>query len=155
MPNLEYVIRPYQSPTPFGTIIIPSTTSQGRERATITWGATAQGTMPEPEPVPTTSPTDQTYQFECCNEQLQEQSRDNERKRIIGNDGISYVDVDRPKIVRLKKSQHQHCDSPLEQDSFVAQGINSVLDAWDDEFAGRTVKPGDDCNTQWNLKNGP
>jgi hypothetical protein len=151
MPNLEYVIRPYQSPTPFGTIIIPASPSFGRERATLTWGATAQGTMPDAIPVPAPKKPG-TIQFECCNEQLDEQSRNNHTIRIIGNDGESYIDVDRARSLDLKKNTHQHCDSPLEQDSVVAQGINSVLDAWSDEFAVLTAKPGDDCNARWNLQ---
>lgn len=151
MPSLEYVIRPYQSPTPFRTIIIPSTPSPGRERATLTWGASGEATMPEPEQVVPDNEGTINYNYQCCQEQLNELSRENERKRIMGNDGVSYIDVDRPKTMSLKKNQKQRCMSPLEQESYVASSINSVLSSWDAEFAGRTETPDDNCHAKWYL----
>jgi len=147
MPNLEYVIRPYQSPNPFGTTFIPSTPTQA-ERATLTWGASAQGTMPPA----VAKPTPMTYQFQCCNENLDEQSRETNRIRITGNDGESYVDVDRPTVMRLKKKQLNNCAGPLEQMSDVYQGINQVLDEFANDIAtGDTTAVHDDCDTQWKL----
>lgn len=152
MPNLEYVIRPYQAPTPFGTIIIPSAPSRGTDRASLTWGATTQGTIPVATPAPV-APT-MTYQFQCCQEKLNEQSRTNDRIRITGNDGESYVDVDRPTSVQLKRNQKQDCATALEQMSDVYQGINEVLNEFADAFThGDTTSLDDeDCNTQWNFK---
>ena len=153
MPNLEYVIRPYQSPTPFGTIIIPSAPSQGRDRATITWGATAQGTMPPAEEVPTASP-ETSYQMQCCNDALQENSRSTHAIRIIGSDGESYVDVERPYQMKLKRKTKTQCDGPLDQISLVNQGINAVLNDFTDAFSEAASKFGttdENCHSQWNL----
>jgi hypothetical protein len=147
MANLEYVIRPYQSPNPFGTILIPSTPTQA-DRATLTWGATAQGTMPPAQ----AKPTPMTYQFQCCQEKLNEQSRVNDSVRITGNDGESYVDVDRPRVVKLQKNTAQSCASPLEQISDVFQGINQVLDEFANDIKyGDTTRIPDECHTEWDL----
>jgi hypothetical protein len=147
MPNLEYLIRPYQSPSPFGTIIIPSTPSGGESRATLTWGATAQGTMPVPVPKPPGTT------FQCCKEHLQENNRSSHTHRIIGSDGESYVDVDRPYQMKLKKSTTNDCSDSLDQISVVSQEINEVISELSDAFTEAASKfgPVDDCNTQWNL----
>jgi hypothetical protein len=152
MPNLEYVIRPYQAPTPFGTRVIPSSPSRGADRASLTWGATAQGTIPPAVPAPV-APPGMTYQFQCCQEKLQEQSRVTDTIRIMGNDGESYVDVERPKIMHLKRNEKQDCATTLEQMSDVYHGINQVLDEFTDAFVhgDTTALAGDDCNTQWTL----
>jgi hypothetical protein len=152
MQNLEYVIRPYQSPTPFGTIIIPSVSSPGRDRATLTWGATAQGTMPIPEPTPP-PPNQPSYQMECCKESLHEGSRANNTHRIIGSDGKSYIDVERPYQMKLKKQTKQDCGDDLNQISVVSQGVNAVLNDFQDAIDEITGKfgPTGDCHTEWNF----
>lgn len=154
MANLEYVIRPYQSPTPFGTTIIPSTPTRNTERATLTWGATAQGTTPTAEEATAASTQDMTYQFECCSEKLKETSRRNNTHRIMGSDGESYVDVERPYQMKLKKNSKTVCDGPLDQISYVNQGINAVLNDFQDAFDEASSKFGStdsDCGSQWNF----
>ena len=151
MANLEYVIRPYQSPTPFGTIIIPSSGARGRDRATLTWGATATGTMPEATQAPTPEPP-MTYQFECCSEALKETSRAVHKIRITGSDGVSYVDVERPYQMKLKRNTKTQCDGPLDQISLVNQGINSVLNTFEADITEAASKFGttdDNCHSQW------
>jgi hypothetical protein len=152
MPNLEYVIRPYQSPVPFGTTVIPSTPSRGTERATLTWGATAQGTMPVPTEAPAAPNTPMRYQLQCCKEGLQENSRSTNRHRIIGSDGVSYVDIERPYQMQLKRNTKHDCGDSLDQISLVSQGVNAVLNDFSDQITEATAKFGaEDCNTQWNL----
>lgn len=154
MPSLEYVIRPYQSPTPFGTNVIPSTPSVGTDRATLTWGATAQGTPPPAVQAPT-PPAGMTYQFECCNEALKESSRSVHKIRIIGSDGESFIDVERPYQMSLKKNSKTQCDGPLDQMSLVNQGINAVLNDFQGQIDEATSKFGStdtNCAAQWGFK---
>jgi hypothetical protein len=154
MPNLEYVIRPYQSPSPFGTTLIASTPSSGTDRATLTWGATAQGTPPAATEATASNPQNMTYKFECCNEKLQETSRSTDTKRIMGNDGESYVDVERPYQMTLKRNTKTVCDGPLDQISWVNQGINAVLNDFEADISEATDKFGStdsNCGSQWNF----
>jgi hypothetical protein len=148
MANLEYVIRPYQTPDVYGRIVIPSSSTRA-DRATLTWGATTSGTVPTATPKKT---NDMTYQFDCCNEGLTEQSRLTNRIRITGNDPDNWVDVERPYQLKLKKQTQQDCDSSA-QISYVTQGINAVLNDFTDAFDEVASHFGtqSDCRTQWNL----
>jgi len=147
MANLEYVVRPYQTPNVYGQTIIPSTPTRAN-RATLTWGATVQGTVPAATEKPKAN--SMTYQFECCGEKLNETSRQVNRVRIDGSDGESWMDVERPKTMKLKRNTQQNCDSPLEQISWVNQGINEALGEIADAFAtGETTATHDDCDTSW------
>jgi hypothetical protein len=148
MANLEYVIRPYQSPNPFGQTIIPSTSTRA-SRATLTWGATVSGTMPQAHAKAAAPGT--TYQFECCSDKLDELNRSNNRIRIVGNDGESYVDVERPYQMKLKKNSKQECGDSSAQISYVTQGINAVLNDFTDAITEATSKFGtdSDCSASW------
>jgi hypothetical protein len=149
MANLEYVIRPYQTPDVYGRIVIPTSETRA-DRATLTWGATSSGT---PYVAKTKDTTGMTYQFDCCNEGLQEKSRSNHTIRITGSDGESYVDVERPYQMTLKKKTKTQCDGPLDQMSLVNQGINSVLndfqDAFDQVASEFATTDETDCQAQW------
>jgi len=154
MASLEHLIRPYQSPAPFGTIIIPSRSTHGTERATLTWGASVSGTALTLEAETTDSPPGTSYHMECCNEGLTEQSRQVNRIRITGSDGESWVDVERPYQMSLKRRTKTQCDGPLDQTSLVSQGINAVLNDFEDHFveAASKFKPTEGkCKTTWNL----
>lgn len=94
MPHgFEYIVRPFQSPGSLGNVVIPGTPQRTAELARISWGG--QGRIPE------TKILNPSTVVHTRKDELQELERDNTRQRIIGNDGESYVDVDRPDEVRL------------------------------------------------------
>jgi len=148
MASLEYVVRPYQTSSPFGITLIPSTPAQA-ERATLTWGATAQGTTPTVKQK-ATAPA-MTYQFECCNEALTESSRSVHKIRIMGSDNESFIDVERPYQMKLKKNTKTQCGDSLDQISLVSQGVNAVLNDFSDQITAATSPFGTDtdCAAQW------
>lgn len=94
MPHgFEYVVRPFQAPGSLGNVIIPGTPERTQEQARITWGAV--GTMPSTKIInPSTT-------VNTRKEKLTEQSREKSPQRIYGNDGESYIDVDRADKVIL------------------------------------------------------
>src|SRR4029077_17165672 len=95
MPSLEYVVRPYQSPNSHGGVIIPSTPTGTRKRATLTWGAST--TMPIP---------DGGMHVESWSENLKETKRTSKKIRVFQNDDQSssnWVDVERPETLNLSK----------------------------------------------------
>jgi hypothetical protein len=148
MDSLEYVVRPYQTPSAHGAIIIPSTPTGTRERATLTWGAEA--TMPERE-----EPDGIGFQLVCCTETLNENSRETETKRIEqeGNPD-NWVDVDRPTKLKLKKKDANKCGDVWDQISGVEQQVNSVLSMFNDAIhSGTAGKKDKNCNVSWNFKN--
>jgi len=141
---LEQIIRPYQSPAAHGTIVIPSSPTATGERATLTWGAKA--TMP---PVN----AGENFTVQCCDEQLSEKDRTNERKRITGPDGESYVDVDRPLTLKLIKKEKNSCDGTWSQmGGGAAAAVSAALAAWEADFKGIDSQQ-QSCGTTWNLKN--
>jgi hypothetical protein len=146
MSSLEYLVRPYQSPVPHGSIIIPATPTGSHQRATITWGAKA--TMPTPTDAGGTNVV-------CYDERSDEMSRTSETQRITGQDGESYVDVDRAKTVKLQKNEKKNCDNGLwNQMSGVAQGINGDLAQWASDFAEfDATAPAGKCHQTWNFAN--
>src|SRR3954469_1046651 len=91
---LEYVVRPFQSPGAHGGIIIPSTPSGSRERATITW--TAESTLPDAKftGIAVTSKKEDGI----------ETGRDSETVRITGNDPDNWIDVARSKKLYIDKT---------------------------------------------------
>lgn len=149
--SLEYVVRPYQTRAANGAVIIPSTPSGSRERATLTWGAKA--TMParkEAEGI--------AFEVVCCQEGLEENSRKSETKRIYGGDGSeenNWVDVERPMSLKLKKKGKNGCGDDWDQISGVAQEVDAALA----QFAGdihsgtASVGGGENCSVGWKFKN--
>lgn len=104
MSSLEYAFRPSTSPDSHGRIIIPSTPTATRQRATLTWGAKA--TMP---PKVSAGP-----QIACCNEVNTEKTgtRQSEIVRIFQNDdptSPNWVDVSRAQQVSLQKKETNNC----------------------------------------------
>jgi len=94
MPHgFEYIVRPFASPGSLGNVAIPGTPKRTPELARIVWGG--QGTMPS------TKLVNPDTVVNTRKEELTEQTRDNDRIRITGNDGESYVDVDRPHKITL------------------------------------------------------
>jgi len=150
MDGLEYVVRPYQSPNAHGAIIIPSTPSASRERATLTWGAKA--TMPTPT-------SGISFNVVCCQEQLDEQTRETEQVQVpitVSDVQDGYYTVERPKTLSLKKKEKNNCGDDWDQLSTTAQEINADLAAFAANFHSGTTSVGGNggtCNTKWNLKN--
>src|SRR4029077_8926412 len=145
MPSLEYIVRPYQSPNSHGAIIIPSTPTGAREKATLTWGATA--TMPIP---------DTGISVECCSEKLDEQSRTSKKIRVFQNNDPSstnWVDVERPETMKLKKKDKNDCISDWEQVSQLAAEIRAELDQDKIDFGSPTDPATGNCGTTWTFKN--
>src|SRR4051812_4430711 len=91
---LEYVVRPFQSPGAHGAIIIPSTPSGSRERATITW--TAESTLPDAKftGIAVTSKKEDDV----------ETGRDTETVRNTGNDPENWIDVARANKLYIDKT---------------------------------------------------
>lgn len=146
MPDgFEYVIRPYQSPGSLANTVIPSTPRGTRERAHLVWGG--KGTMPQ---------TKTLYPNVVVNtkkEDLFEQDRDSEVKRIVGNDGESYVDVARAKTVRLNKEE---TSTPNIAQNFYAAGptvSQALVDYYSSFSAVNNAVATSISKTTWNMKN--
>lgn len=144
MPSLEYVVRPYQSPASHGGIIIPSTPTGSRQKATLTWGAST--TLP----IPSTG-----VNVTCCSEGLKEKDRTSKKIRVFQNDDPSstnYVDVERPETMNLSKTDKNDCISDWDQVSQLAADIRAELDQDAVDFGSPTVPQGN-CGVSWSFKN--
>ena len=116
----EYFIRPFQTPDAHGRIIVPSTPSASTERATITWGGSAPGTVPTPK--------QSGVNVECCNETLTESSRTGNTVRInASGDEDSYINVHRATEVKLRKKEKNNCEGTLEKISWVNAEVKSYF----------------------------
>ena len=151
MPHgFEYVVRPFQSPGSLGNVVIAGTPARTEEKAHITWGGV--GTMPA---VKTLYPD---TVVNLCNENLNELGRDNDSIRIVGNDGESYVDVDRPNRVRLDKKEQSN-DGTLGATSYSTTKLDSRLPqdhfstSSDAEWKSNWKSGWGACAVTWNLKN--
>jgi hypothetical protein len=149
MPDgLEYVVRPYQARGQFGQVVIPATPAASRERATLTWGA--QSTMPARQ-------DGVGFQVVCCNEDLDEQSRESDTVRITDpTNSANYVDVARPRTVKLKKQGKNNCGDDWDQISGVAQAVDSSLAEFAGDIHSGTAAIGGDpaqCNVGWKFQN--
>jgi hypothetical protein len=144
----EYLVRPYQSPSSQGSVIIPSTPTAPSEKATLTWGATAP--MPPFQGV--------NFTVVACQEQSDEQSRKTDRLQIMGQDGESYVWVERTHQATLFKAEKvqsegppgsvnydQYAGSKFDTSGDLAPFANDIGSA----AGGNTKK----CVQTWNLKN--
>src|SRR4029077_7131771 len=141
MPSLEYIVRPYQSPNSHGGIIIPSTPTGTRTRATLTWGAST--TMPIP---------DAGINVECCSEKLKETKRTSKKIRVFQNDNESspnWVDVERPETLNLSKHDKNDCISDWDQVSELAADIRAELDQDAIDFGSPTVPETGGCGVTW------
>jgi hypothetical protein len=153
MDGLEYVVRPYQTPNAHGSIIIPSTPRGSRERATLTWGKDASITMPTPVEV------NEGVNFEvvCCQENLNELDRESDTERVYQNGdqtSFNWVDVLRPKSLRLKKKEKNNCFGPtLSETSDVAQQVNDVLGEFEGALNSGATKTSTTCSVSWGFKN--
>jgi hypothetical protein len=152
MDGLEYVIRPFTTPGPHGTILIPSTPSGSRERATLTWGAAAD--------MPTRSEIGGVdFEVVCCKEGLTENDRKTETIRVFQTlpDGTisttNWIDYERPISMRLKKTDQNKCGDDWSQLSGVAQSVNTALDQYSDAIHSGTAAAKDkNCATSWAFK---
>jgi hypothetical protein len=147
MPDaLEYAVRPYQSPDAHGAIIIPSTPTGSREKATLTWGAKA--TMPEVSGINLTTA--------CCTNNLTEHDRQSDKIRIYQDDDPSssnWVDVERAKTMNLDSKEKNNCGDNWDDISAVAQGIDTELAAYADYFTAIQGQQPTNCGQTWNFKN--
>jgi hypothetical protein len=145
---IEYVVRPYQTRNPLGQTIIPATPSGSRERATITWGAKAS--MPLRNEA-----AGMAFEVVCCQENLNEQSRESETKRITQADNSNnYVDVQRPMSVKLQKKDKNKCGDDWDQFSGVGQEISSALTEFsNDVLSGTAATPQTSCSVGWKFQN--
>lgn len=149
MPHgFEYIVRPYQQPGSQSNVVIPATPKGTRERAHLVWGG--KGTMPSVKML---------YPSTVVNtkkEDLDEQDRESETQRIIGNDGESYVDVDRAKKVRLDKTETDQ-GSNLGYNYYAAQNpkLDPKMDPYLAQFRSpqQNAKQSGPIKVTWNLKN--
>jgi hypothetical protein len=151
MDGLEYVVRPFTTPGPHGTVIIPSTPSGSRGRATLKWQATGEDT--------TRTEVSDGVDFEvvCCKENLTEKSRESDQKRIYQNGNTSspnWVDVQRPRHFKLKKKNQNKCGDDWDTFSGVGQEIADVLGGFEEDLHSGTVKSKDEtCSVTWTFEN--
>jgi hypothetical protein len=141
----EYLVRPYQSPSSQGSVIIPSTPTAPSEKATLTWGATA--TMPPFQGV--------NFTVVHCHETSDEQSRKTDRLQIMGQDGESYVWVERSNQLSLNKTEQNN--GALDYDQFAGSTLDLSGDlgpfAPNITSGGATGSGQNKCAQTWNLKN--
>lgn len=144
---LEYAVRPYQTPNSQGKIIIPSTPGKATQRATITWGA-KNSQVPK---------ADTGFNVQCCNEQLQEMTREYEIAQIPVSQAQvdqGYVEVARSKVVTLhKKMNNNPCDSPLDTYLGAEFGLDDTGDMNIDLGWAGTVDKDEQCGVKWALNN--
>jgi hypothetical protein len=145
---LEYVVRPYTAPDAHGRIIIPSTPSFTRERATLTWGASSDA-LPAAGGI--------NFQVNCCSDALDEISRESDDVDIPIQDagtGPGHVTVSRPNSMKLSKKSDDTCGGPSwDQISSTAQMIDSDLAGLQslmDQTFGASSK---NCGQSWKFKN--
>jgi hypothetical protein len=143
----EYLVRPYQSPRSQGSVVIPSTPSAPTEKAVLKWGASA--TLP-------VTAKGISFNTACCKEQSDEQSRESDRQQIMGQDGVSYVWVERPKQLKLNKKEQNNCGDNWDQFSGVGLEVTGALAQFASDIASGTMAGNDQqnqCQQTWNLKN--
>jgi hypothetical protein len=154
--SLEYVVRPFTTPNAHGQIIIPATPRGSRERATLTWGATSAITIPEPVEVEGDA-EGVNFEVVCCKEQLNELDRESDQERVFQNGDVgssNWVDVLRPRSVRLKKKEKNSClGTSLIETSDVTQQVNDVLGMYESAFNSGTTKKPSNCSVSWGFKN--
>jgi hypothetical protein len=150
---LEYVVRPYTTPNAHGSIIIPSTPRGTQERATLTWGKDSAITVPTPKEVS----DGVNFEVVCCQEQLNELDRKSDQKRVFqrgDEDSENWVDVERPKSLRLKKKEKNKCFGPgLTDTSDVAQQINAVNADFEYALNSGVTSTHMRCSVNWTFKN--
>jgi hypothetical protein len=150
---LEYVVRPYTTPNAHGSIIIPSTPRGTRERATLTWGKDSAITIPTPVEVS----DGVNFDVVCCKEALNELDRESDPERVYQNGDVNsfnWVDVLRPKSLRLKKKEKNSCFGPgLSETSDVAQQINDTNSQWEYALNSGTASTQTNCSVSWGFKN--
>jgi hypothetical protein len=147
---LEYVVRPYTTPNAHGSIIIPSTPRGSHEKATLTWGGGAFE-LPERKEVS----DGVSFEVICCQEALSEDTREVDEVTVTDpTGGESYVIVQRPKTLQLKKKGTNTCaDDEWGQTHAAPQAINPALDEYGDTITSGVVTTGDTCAVKWNFNN--
>jgi hypothetical protein len=150
---LEYVVRPYTTPNAHGSIIIPSTPRGTRERATLTWGKDSAITTPTPVEVSDAV----NFEVVCCKEGLNELDRKSDSERVYQNGDVNssnWVDLERPKKMRLKKKEKNSCFGPgLSETSDVAQSINESNAMWEYALNSGVTRTHTNCSVSWAFKN--
>jgi len=122
MPDgLEIIVRPFQIPGAHGRAIIAATPKGTHEQATLTWGG--QATLKD------TVSARPSVNVVCCNEQINETSRDTETARVTSaRDPRCYVMVRRARRIDFKKADHQSCFADgWEQMSGVASAVRGAF----------------------------
>lgn len=144
--SLEYVVRPYVAPNAQGNVIIPSTPSGSRERATITWG--------KPTTLPAVS-SGVNFSVACCKDTLDEQQRTTETVRInITKTDVDagYAEFERPTTVNLNKKEQNSCGDNWDDISGVAQAVDADLADWT-TLMSQVTSSGTNCGETWKFKN--
>ena len=139
---LEYVVRPFSSPGALGSTLIPSNPGLTVERAILKWGA--QATMPAAK--------SSGVNVVCCNEGLNEQSRQTETVKISNpNDSSQFIMVKRAKSLSLKKTEDKNgCDA---QNSFGMSFAPTNFSFSGDAEISAALDVPDTCQVKLTLKN--
>ena len=117
----EYAVRPFQSRDIHGRIRLPSTPSTSTERATITWGGSAPGTVPTPK--------QSGVNVNCCQGTREQTGRTAAPVTIstLGGGETKSFDVSRSFEVRAKKHDKDTCEGALEKISWVNAEVKSYF----------------------------
>jgi len=144
MPHgFEYIVRPYQAPGWLGKFAIPSSPRGTPDRAHLVWGG--KGTMPQAKLI------NPNFNVKVCHETANELTRTNERARIMGNDGESYVDVDRPLKMTLDKTETTN--GSVNQSSSTKPKVDPLLgDTTPFEATKDDTDPQKRCGLDWSFK---
>jgi hypothetical protein len=146
--SLEYVVRPYVTPNAHGQIIIPSAPRGSHERATLTWSGAAE--VPAPQEIS----DGVNFEVVCCQEGLNESSRENTIERIAQQTNPdNWVDVARAASLKLKKKESNKCGDDWSQISWVAQEIDAELAVYSADIHSGTASGTQNCSVGWTFKN--
>lgn len=145
MSSLESLIRPFSSPAPQGSILIPSSPSTTTEKAVLKWGAS--GPLPTPQGL--------SVKTECCNNSNDEFSRDWEDVKVFSKDSPdNFITVRRTKALSMhQKTDKSKCDDGWNQVSAAAQEVTADLAALDANFGDSSTTGKDSCKGTYNLNN--
>jgi hypothetical protein len=129
---LEYVVRPFVSPAPQSSTLIPSSPSTTTEKATLSWGAEIAVNLPSPQGLSVKTVCDKTNQNEITRnwEDVNIHSQDNPD---------NFITVRRTKSLGFHEINHDQCNDGWDQVSDVAHGTTAALNDIDTNFGGSTL----------------
>lgn len=146
---MEEIVRPFASPGGLATQrIVVQRDQVPVEPATLTWGQAGQ--MPTALEQDSAN-DDGTYGFKLivCDEALSEDTRSTENQRIENpDDPNQYVVVQRVRSMKFRKEERQNIVGSIRTETTTFPD----LDLWWGSPFGQTIKPTEQCRSQFNFK---